>query len=301
MTRAASFSRSLACFCLLFGGGRAVRVHMVCASTWHGDVSAVPRASFEQGSSQPRSYTNNTMQRRLQAVSRAMRITFHASFGACWYSSTQGFRLVSALAGEDSLKSPGRVRRVLRQAKRQLVTAAIAADLEQHLRILHVTYSFARPLIVCAIRAAFQIFAPFDPDQPPAYCTVYTHLVKSGGTSLKDQLQRQSVKGGMPKPGRRKNTRWPRSRASLRAKSFIFYGALFVCVFHSSPLSYPVCAQKLNVVSIPISAGLCTSDGRTTADMCLTALHNSTIIMGYGEELRCETIRTKSQVDLLPR
>lgn len=33
--------------------------------------------------------------------------------------------------------------------------------------------------------------------------------------------------------------------------------------------------------------GLCTSDSRTTVDMCLAALHDSTIIMGYGEELRC--------------
>ncbi|CAN0135821.1 unnamed protein product [Scytosiphon promiscuus] len=84
----------------------------------------------------------------------------------------------------------------------------------------------------CLVARCSAIFAPFDPDQPPAYCTVYTHLVKSGGTSLKDQLQRESVRQGMPKPG------------------------------------------------------LCTSDGRTTADMCLAALHGSTIIMGYGEELR---------------
>lgn len=47
-----------------------------------------------------------------------------------------------------------------------------------------------------------QIFSPFDPELPPSYCTVYTHLVKSGGTSLKNQLQRQSVAHGMPKPGR---------------------------------------------------------------------------------------------------
>ncbi|CAN0193658.1 unnamed protein product [Ascophyllum nodosum] len=76
------------------------------------------------------------------------------------------------------------------------------------------------------------IFAPFPPDEPPTYCTVYHHLVKSGGTSIKDQLRRESVVNKLPRPG------------------------------------------------------LCTSDGRTSGQMCLDALHNSTIIMGYGEEMR---------------
>lgn len=65
----------------------------------------------------------------------------------------------------------------------------------------HLKHGLCAPDAPCCLAALAQIFAPFDPDQPPAYCTVYTHLVKSGGTSLKDQLQRQSVKGGMPKPG----------------------------------------------------------------------------------------------------
>lgn len=35
-----------------------------------------------------------------------------------------------------------------------------------------------------------------------------------------------------------------------------------------------------------LAAGICTSDGRTTREMCQNALRNSTVIMGYGEELR---------------
>lgn len=82
------------------------------------------------------------------------------------------------------------------------------------------------------VPACAGIFAPFNPNEPPAYCTAYHHLVKSGGTSLKDQLQRESVRHGLPKPG------------------------------------------------------VCTSDGRTTGQMCKDALANSTVIMGYAEELR---------------
>lgn len=61
---------------------------------------------------------------------------------------------------------------------------------------------FAFPLSSPPFASRLQIFAPFDPELPPSYCTVYTHLVKSGGTTVKDQLQRESVKQGMPKPGR---------------------------------------------------------------------------------------------------
>ena len=49
--------------------------------------------------------------------------------------------------------------------------------------------------------AIAQIFAPFPPDEPPTYCTVYHHLVKSGGTSIKDQLRRESVVNKLPRPG----------------------------------------------------------------------------------------------------
>eukprot|EP00904_Undaria_pinnatifida_P005233 jgi/Undpi1/183/HiC_scaffold_1.g00180.m1 len=82
------------------------------------------------------------------------------------------------------------------------------------------------------VSACAGIFAPFNPEEPPEYCTAYHHLVKSGGTSLKDQLQRESVRHGLPKPG------------------------------------------------------ICTSDGRTTGKMCKDALVESTVIMGYAEELR---------------
>ncbi len=80
---------------------------------------------------------------------------------------------------------------------------------------------YSRPMLRAAgSPASWQIYAPFDSDQPPPYCTVYTHLVKSGGTSLKDQLQRQSVKGGMPKPGACEN-----EARLLRDKALLSYAS----------------------------------------------------------------------------
>lgn len=35
-----------------------------------------------------------------------------------------------------------------------------------------------------------------------------------------------------------------------------------------------------------LTPGLCTSDGSTSVEMCHQAVHNSSVIMGYGELLR---------------
>lgn len=58
------------------------------------------------------------------------------------------------------------------------------------------------PRVLPFAHARLQIFAPFDPELPPSYCTVFTHLVKSGGSSIKGQLREESRKLGLPKPGK---------------------------------------------------------------------------------------------------
>lgn len=59
------------------------------------------------------------------------------------------------------------------------------------------------PFLPSPLRPTYlQIFAPFDPDFSPRYCTVFTHLIKSGGQSVKGQLREESERLDLPKPGR---------------------------------------------------------------------------------------------------
>eukprot|EP00903_Cladosiphon_okamuranus_P012839 g11997.t2 len=77
------------------------------------------------------------------------------------------------------------------------------------------------------------IYAPSPSDQRPEFCTVFNHMVKSGGTSIKTQLEQSSQVEGDAFPG------------------------------------------------------MCTYGGKfTTPELCLDALHNSSVIAGYGEVLR---------------
>lgn len=89
---------------------------------------------------------------------------------------------------------------LLRSSSNLLIMSVLLAH-PTEVQFPYITYT--HDVCVCFFLCQIlQIYAPFDPQAwPPPYCTVYTHLVKSGGTSLKDQLQRQSVQGGMPKPG----------------------------------------------------------------------------------------------------
>ncbi|CAM9969648.1 unnamed protein product, partial [Hapterophycus canaliculatus] len=45
-----------------------------------------------------------------------------------------------------------------------------------------------------------QIFATSEPGQPPEYCTVFHHMVKSAGSTIKSLLQKASVREGVAKP-----------------------------------------------------------------------------------------------------
>lgn len=80
-------------------------------------------------------------------------------------------------------------------------------------RSLHFSdcWTFANPYNCCtrmcacifsACTARVQIFGTSPPDSPePAYCTVYNHLVKSGGTSIKEQLVASSMRENSRSPG----------------------------------------------------------------------------------------------------
>lgn len=48
-----------------------------------------------------------------------------------------------------------------------------------------------------------QIYAPSPPDQRPEFCTVFNHMVKSGGTTIKTQLEQSSEAEGDAFPGER--------------------------------------------------------------------------------------------------
>lgn len=51
------------------------------------------------------------------------------------------------------------------------------------------------------LAACEQIYAGSPPDQPPEFCTVFNHMVKSGGTTIKTQLEDRSVVEGDAFPG----------------------------------------------------------------------------------------------------
>ncbi|CAN0296788.1 unnamed protein product [Ectocarpus sp. 6 AP-2014] len=45
------------------------------------------------------------------------------------------------------------------------------------------------------------LYARSDPGQPPEYCTVFHHMVKSAGSTIKDNLYMSSRIAGVPRPG----------------------------------------------------------------------------------------------------
>lgn len=46
-----------------------------------------------------------------------------------------------------------------------------------------------------------QIYARSNNGEPPEYCTLFNHMVKSGGTSIKDQLITSALTDGVAEPG----------------------------------------------------------------------------------------------------
>lgn len=56
-------------------------------------------------------------------------------------------------------------------------------------------------LLLAAYLGCSAVYAPSPKGEPAAYCTVFNHLVKSGGTSIKHQLWMGSVEDGSWEPG----------------------------------------------------------------------------------------------------
>lgn len=48
-----------------------------------------------------------------------------------------------------------------------------------------------------------QIYAPNKKGEPPQFCTVFNHMVKSGGTSIKQQMIQSSEREADAEPGKR--------------------------------------------------------------------------------------------------
>lgn len=47
------------------------------------------------------------------------------------------------------------------------------------------------------------MYAAQKPGEPPQFCTVFNHMVKSGGTSIKEQMVQSSQREGDAEPGKR--------------------------------------------------------------------------------------------------
>ena len=58
------------------------------------------------------------------------------------------------------------------------------------------------------MRVAFvvQIYERIDPEEPPNYCTVFHHMVKSAGSTMKSILNGAAIDDDVPMPGEAK--RW---------------------------------------------------------------------------------------------
>ncbi|CAN0146142.1 unnamed protein product [Ascophyllum nodosum] len=88
------------------------------------------------------------------------------------------------------------------------------------------------------------LFELSPPEGPPAYCTVFNHMVKSGGTTVKDQLFQSSGHEHQRRPG--------------------------------------TCSTSIRT---PVHDG------------CLDAMHNASVIVGYGEMMRIGFKRIGRQCD----
>lgn len=49
-----------------------------------------------------------------------------------------------------------------------------------------------------------QIYARTEPGDPPNYCTVFHHIVKSAGSTVKSIVTNGAYEDGVPKPGIRR-------------------------------------------------------------------------------------------------
>lgn len=56
---------------------------------------------------------------------------------------------------------------------------------------------------VCLPHSAWQVYSSSTPGQPPEYCTVFHHMVKAAGSTVKRMLRRAAALEGLPKPGAR--------------------------------------------------------------------------------------------------
>ncbi|CAB1101561.1 unnamed protein product [Ectocarpus sp. CCAP 1310/34] len=45
-----------------------------------------------------------------------------------------------------------------------------------------------------------QLYARSEPGEPPEYCTVFHHMVKSAGSTVKSLLHSATRKEGLPRP-----------------------------------------------------------------------------------------------------
>lgn len=46
-----------------------------------------------------------------------------------------------------------------------------------------------------------QVYAHTPPGEPPEYCTLFNHMVKSGGSTIKDKLEASALADGVAPPG----------------------------------------------------------------------------------------------------
>lgn len=50
---------------------------------------------------------------------------------------------------------------------------------------------------------SWQIYVHSPMDEPPTYCTLFNHMVKAGGSSIKDRLFEEASVDGVRNPGAR--------------------------------------------------------------------------------------------------
>lgn len=55
--------------------------------------------------------------------------------------------------------------------------------------------------MVVTVSCGAKIYARSNPGEPPEYCTLFNHMVKSGGSTIKDKLSASAAADGVEDAG----------------------------------------------------------------------------------------------------
>lgn len=99
--------------------------------------------------------------------------------------------------------------------------------------------SFLETAAVYLSRTPLQLYARSNPGEPPEYCTLFNHMVKSGGSTIKDKLEEGASLDNVAHPGARCGRALvssPSVRGAVfslffRAPGLAVHGDRRVCVF----------------------------------------------------------------------